>query len=95
MPPAIRLAKLRKIHTERAPEIIRVVTDSATPMRQKRIIYACLNNLCQLSAHIFSDLSATPGNHDLLEQAAELDDALLHLRSLVGTHIPTRAQLAA
>ena len=89
---AIRLANLQKIHSEKAPQIIRLASDANIPNRHKQLIYGCLNNLCQISARLFGDLSSVPGNYDLLEQAAELDKALLQLRSLVGSQISVRVQ---
>lgn len=87
---AIRLAKLQQIHSDKEPVIIRLVTDPAISNRQKQIIYGCLNNMCRISAGLFGDLSSEPGNYDLIEQAADLDKALLHLRSFVGRHITVR-----
>lgn len=87
---ALRLAKLQQIHSDKEPEIIRLATDPSTPNRQKQLIYGCLNNMCRISAGLFGDLSSEPGNYDLIEQAADLDKALLHLRSFVGRHITMR-----
>ncbi|MEP3438152.1 MAG: hypothetical protein ABJN75_15420 [Hoeflea sp.] len=92
---AIRLANLQKVHSETESEIVRLASDPNTPNRHKQLIYGCLNNMCQISARLFGDLSSKPGNYDLLEQAAELDRALLQLRSLVGSHISVRLQQAA
>ncbi|MDZ7602934.1 MAG: hypothetical protein U1A06_16330 [Hoeflea sp.] len=92
---AIRLARLQKIHAEKAPEIIQLASDANTSTRRKQVIYGCLNNMCQISARLFGDLSSVPGNYDLLEQAAALDKELLQLRSLVGSQISVRLQHAA
>lgn len=90
MTPALRLAKLQQIHSDKQPEIIRLATDPSTSNRQKQAIYGCLNNLCRISAGLFGDLSAVPGNYDLIEAAADLDKALLDLRRIVGRHITVR-----
>lgn len=95
MPHALRLAKLQKIHAEKEPDIVRLATDASISVRRKQLIYGCLNNMCRISANLFGELSSEPGNYDLLEQAAELDAALLKLRSLVGRHISLRMLEAA
>ncbi|AKI00875.1 hypothetical protein IMCC20628_02171 [Hoeflea sp. IMCC20628] len=92
---ALRLAKMQQIHSDKEPEIIRLVTDPATSTYQKQMIYGCLNKMCRMSASLFGDLSSKPGNYDLIEQAAELDKALLDLRSFVGSHISIRLLKAA
>lgn len=92
---AIRLENLKKIHSEKSFEIIRLASDANTSNRHKQLIYGCLNNLCQISARLYGDLSSVPGNYDLLEEAAELDRALLQLRSLVGSQITVRFKQAA
>lgn len=91
----LRLEKLKHIHSHRKRDIIRFAATPGIPLRRKQLLYACLNNLCQLSAQLFGEISANPGNHDLLEEAAELDAALLALRKHVGSFIPTRSQQAA
>ena len=89
-------AKLQKIpRANKAPQIIRLASDRNTSNRRKQLIYGCLNNMCQISARLFGDISSVPGNYDLLEEAAELDNALLQLRSLVGSQISVRLQQAA
>ena len=95
MPHAIRLAKLQKIHSEKAPEIMRLAADQTIPVRRKQLIYGCLNNMCQISAQLFGELSDTRGNYDLIEEAAKLDQALLQLRRLVGSQISVRLPRAA
>ena len=92
---AIRLAKLTTIHSDKAPEIIRLATDPDTSTQKKQMIYGCLNKMCRISASLFGDLSLEPGNYDLIDQAAELDKALLDLRSFVGSHISIRLLKAA
>ena len=87
---ALRLANLQKIHAEKAQHIVRLATDASISNRHKQLIYGCLNNMCRISANLFGELSTVPGNYDLLEQAADLDAALLNLRSLVGRHISLR-----
>ncbi|OCW56613.1 hypothetical protein [Hoeflea olei] len=95
MPYATRLAKLQQIHTEKAPQIIRIASDAKVSNRHKQLLYACLNNLCRISARLFGEISSVPGNYDLLEQAAALDEALLQLRRLVGRNISVRVNQAA
>jgi hypothetical protein len=95
MTPALRLEKLKRLHGEKKRDIIRVASAPGVPLKQKQQIYACLNHLCQLSAKIYGELSTVPGNYDLLEQAAELDAALLQLRKHVGNQLPTRLSRAA
>ena len=90
-----RLARLQKIHSEKATEIIQLASDANTSNRRKQVIYGCLNNMCQISARLYGDLSAEPGNYELLEQAAILDKELLELRSLVGSQISVRLHYAA
>lgn len=90
-----RLANLKRIHDANASEIIRLAKDAGTPTRKKQLIYGCLNNLCRLSAILYGELSAEPGNYDLLEEAAELDNALMELRSFVGSQISLRVHTAA
>lgn len=90
-----RLANLKRIHETKAPEIIRLTEDASTPTRQKQVIYGCLNNLCRISALLYGEISAEPGNYDLLEEAAELDNALVQLRSYVGSQISLRMHSAA
>lgn len=90
-----RLEKLKRIHSDKKRDIIRVAATPGVPLQQKQLLYACLNNLCHLSACLFGEISANPGNHDLLDEAAELDAALLALRKHVGSYMPTRSQLAA
>lgn len=92
---ALRLANLQKIHSEKARGIVRIATDPNIPTRHKKLIYGCLNNMCRISAKLFGELSSEPGNYDLLEQAADLDAALLDLRSFVGSHISFRSLQAA
>jgi hypothetical protein len=92
---SIRLANLKRIHDAKASEIIRLAEDVNTPTRQKQLIYGCLNNLCRLSAILYGELSAEPGNYDLLEEAAEIDNALVQLRSHVGSQISLRVHTAA
>lgn len=92
---ALRLEKLKQIHADKESDIRRVASTPGIPLRRKQLLYACLNNLCQLSARLFSEISDRPGNHDLLDEAAELDAALLDLRRDVGSLIPTRRQQAA
>mmetsp|Transcript_32224 Transcript_32224/g.52563 ORF Transcript_32224/g.52563 Transcript_32224/m.52563 type:complete len:96 (+) Transcript_32224:69-356(+) len=91
----LRLEKLKQIHTDKKRDIIRVAATPGIPLRRKQLLYACLNNLCQLSARLFGEISNNPGNHDLLEDAAELDASLLALRKQVGSLIPTRTRQAA
>ncbi|WP_422369920.1 hypothetical protein [Hoeflea sp.] len=95
MTPALKLERLKQIHSERAAEILRVASIPEVPLKRKQHLYSCLNNLCRLSARLFGDLSAEPGNHDLLDEAAKIDAALLELRRRVGSMMPTRGQLAA
>ncbi len=95
MTPAQRLKKLQQIHIDKRDEIMRVTSSPQVPARQKQLIYACLNNLCQLSANLHGELSQAPVDYDLLEQSAELDAALLELRTLVGAQIPHRTGQAA
>ncbi|WP_420409235.1 hypothetical protein [Hoeflea sp.] len=95
MTPALKLERLKKIHSERAADILRVASIPEVPLKHKQHLYSCLNNLCQLSARLFGDLSAEPGNHDMLEEAARIDAALLDLRRRVGSMMPTRIQMAA
>jgi hypothetical protein len=90
-----RLANLKRIHETKAPEIIRLTEDANTPTRQKQVIYGCLNNLCRISALLYGEISAEPGNYDLLEEAAALDNALVQLRSYVGSQISLRIHSAA
>ena len=90
-----RLANLKRVHETKASEVIRLVGNENTPTRQKQLIYGCLNNLCQISAILYGELSAEPGNYDLLEEAAEIDSALVQLRSYVGSQISMRASTAA
>lgn len=90
-----RLANLRRVHDAKAAEVIRLVENGNTPTRQKQIIYGCLNNLCRISAMLYGEISAEPGNYDLLEEAAEIDSALVQLRSYVGSQISLRAYSAA
>lgn len=95
MTASLRLANLKKVHDAKAPDIIRVVKDINTPTRQKQLIYGCLNNLCRISAILYGELSAEPTNYDLLEEAAELDNSLMQLRSFVGSQIALRVHTAA
>ena len=44
---------------------------------------------------LYGEISAEPGNYDLLEEAAELDNALVQLRSYVGSQISLRMHSAA
>ncbi|MEM5495209.1 hypothetical protein [Hoeflea sp. AS16] len=90
-----RLANLKRIHDAKAPEITRLAKDANTPTRQKQLIYGCLNNLCRISAILYGEISAEPGNYDLLEEAAEIDNALVQLRSFVGSQISLRVHTAA
>ncbi len=90
-----RLANLKRVHDTKAAEVIRLVESDSTPTRQKQIIYGCLNNLCRLSALLYGEISAEPGNYDLLEEAAEIDNALVQLRSYVGSQISLRVHTAA
>lgn len=90
-----RLANLKRVHAAKAPEVIRLVESDSTPTRQKQIIYGCLNNLCRISAILYGEISAEPGNYDLLEEAAEIDNALVQLRSYVGSQISLRVHTAA
>lgn len=90
-----RLANLKRVHDAKAPEVIRLVESDSTPTRQKQIIYGCLNNLCRLSAILYGEISAEPGNYDLLEEAADIDNALVRLRSYVGSQISLRVHSAA
>jgi len=90
-----RLAKLKRVHDAKAPEVIRLVESDSTPTRQKQIIYGCLNNLCRISAILYGEISAEPGNYELLEEAAEIDSALVQLRSYVGSQISLRVHSAA
>ncbi len=92
---SIRLANLKRIHDAKASEVIRLAQDVNTPTRQKQLIYGCLNNLCRISAILYGELSAEPGNYDLLEEAAEIDNALVQLRSYVGSQISLRVHSAA
>ena len=48
-----------------------------------------------MSASLFGELSSVPENYELIEQAAELDRALLELRSMVGSQISLRTLQAA
>jgi hypothetical protein len=91
----LRLRKLQQVHTEKKRDIIRVAATPGVPVRRKQLIYTSLNNLCQLSARLFGEISANPGNHDLLDEVAELDASLLALRKHVGSFLPTRSQQAA
>ena len=91
----LRLTQLQRIHTEKSPQIIRLALDGSVSIRHKQLIYGCLNNMCQISANLFGELSKTPGNYDLIEEAAALDRALLQLRSLVGSQISVRLPKAA
>lgn len=95
MTASLRLANLKKVHDAKASDIIRVVEDINTPTRQKQLIYGCLNNLCRISAILYGELSAEPTNYDLLEEAAELDNSLMQLRSFVGSQIAMRIHTAA
>jgi hypothetical protein len=95
MTPVLRLEKLKQIYSDKQSAIIHVASTPEIPLRRKQLLYACLNNMCQLSARLYSEISAKPGNHDLLDEAAELDAALLELRKHVGSLIPTRSQRAA
>jgi hypothetical protein len=90
-----RLANLKRVHDAKASEIIRLTQDGNTPTRQKQLIYGCLNNLCRISAILYGEISAEPGNYDLLEEAAEIDNALVQLRSFVGSQISLRVHSAA
>ena len=90
-----RLANLKKLHDAKAAEVIRLAEDANTPTRQKQLIYSCLNNLCRLSAILYGELSTEPGNYDLLEEAARLDNDLVQLRSYVGSQISLRVHTAA
>lgn len=90
-----RLANLKRIHSAKEAEIVRLASRETTPTRQKQLIYACLNNLCQISAVLYGELSAEPGNYELLEEAAELDRELVRLRSFVGSQISLRLQSVA
>lgn len=95
MTPAQRLENLKTVHAGKKHDIIRVVCSPDVPVRQKQLIYACLNNLCQMSAALYSELSQSQGNYDLLEQSAQVDAALLELRTQVGSQIPSRIVQAA
>ncbi|MEM5473107.1 hypothetical protein WNZ14_15340 [Hoeflea sp. AS60] len=95
MTASMRLANLKRIHNNSAPEIIRLAQDIHTPTRQKQLIYGCLNNMCRISAILYGELSAEPGNYDLLEEAAALDNELVQLRSYVGSQISLRVHSAA
>ncbi|WP_417425986.1 hypothetical protein [Hoeflea sp.] len=95
MPPALRLEKLQNFYTDKQPQIIRAIEAPNVSLRQKQLIYACLNNLCQLSAQLYAELSTAPGNYDLLDQAGDLDDAWLQLRRLAGSKILIRSEQAA
>lgn len=90
-----RLANLKRVHDNKASEIIRLTQDENTPTRQKQLIYGCLNNLCRISAILYGEISAEPGNYELLEEAAEIDNALVQLRSFVGSQISLRVNSAA
>lgn len=90
-----RLENLKRIYAAKEAEITRLASDKTTPTRQKQLIYACLNNLCQISASLYGELSSEPGNYELLEEAAELDKELVGLRSYVGSQISLRLQSAA
>jgi len=95
MTASFRLANLKKVYTNKEAEIVHLATNTKTPIRQKQLIYGCLNNLCRISALLYGELSTAPGNYELLEEAAELDKALVQLRSFVGSQIPTRMQHVA
>lgn len=95
MTPSQRLEKLQKIHIDKRDEIMRVTSSPRVTARQKQLIYACLNNLCQLSANLHGELLQAPVDYDLLEQSAKLDAGLLDLRTLVGAQIPCRTGQAA
>jgi len=90
-----RLTSLKRMHDAKVSEVVRLAKDANTPTRQKQLIYGCLNNMCQLSAILYGEISAEPGNYDLLEKAARLDDELVQLRSYVGSHISLRVHTAA
>ncbi|MCY0146882.1 hypothetical protein OEG84_03905 [Hoeflea sp. G2-23] len=95
MSPALRLEKLQKFYAEKERQIIRAIEAPNVSLRQKQTIYACLNDMCQLSAQLYGELSTTPGNYDLLDQAGDLDEAWLQLRRLAGSRIPIRSEQAA
>jgi len=95
MTASLRLANLKRVYTNKEPEIVSLATSAKTPTRQKQLIYSCLNNLCRISAVLYGELSAGPGNYDLLEEAAELDHALVQLRSFVGSQISLRIENVA
>lgn len=90
-----RLANLKRFHEAKSSEVIRLAQDANTPTRQKQLIYGCLNNLCRISAILYGEISAEPGNYDLLEEAAEIDHALVTLRGYVGSQISLRIHTAA
>ncbi|MGJ8573325.1 MAG: hypothetical protein ACSHXI_21780 [Hoeflea sp.] len=90
-----RLASLKRMHDAKASEVIRLAKDANTPTRQKQVIYGCLNNMCRISAILYGEISAEPGNYDLLEEAARLDNELVQLRSYVGSQISLRVHTAA
>ena len=90
-----RLASLKRMHDAKASEIIRLAENAETPTRQKQVIYGCLNNMCQISAILYGEISASPGNYELLEEAAQLDAELVQLRSYVGSQIALRVHTAA
>ena len=92
---ALRLAKLREIYSEKETDIIRLARDPDIPTPRKQVIYKCLNRMCHMSASLFGELSSVPENYELIEQAAELDRALLELRSMVGSQISLRTLQAA
>ncbi|MDF1609956.1 hypothetical protein PZ897_17385 [Hoeflea sp. YIM 152468] len=90
-----RLANLKKIHAAKEADIIRLASHEKTPTRQKQLIYACLNNMCQISAVLYGELSSEPANYELLDEAAELDRELVRLRSFVGSQISLRLESVA
>ena len=92
---SLRLASLKKVYANKEQEIIHLAKDANTPTRQKQLVYGCLNNLCRISALLYGELSAEPGNYELLEEAAEIDNALVQLRSYVGSQIALRTQHVA
>lgn len=95
MAPSLRLEKLKTVYSEKARDIIRIASTPEVSVRRKQLIYACLNNLCQISAKLYSELSEDHDNIELLEDAAKLDLALLTLRKSVGSQISLRKRQAA
>ena len=55
---SLRLANLKKMHDAKVSDVVRLAKDANTPTRQKQVIYGCLNNMCQLSAILYGEISA-------------------------------------